>query len=223
MGAAERVGARLIRLSELSLSSWPPERRIMAALTGYFDDSRTDGLIFTVAGYVGGQRHWEIFDDLWPAVLARFEVPYFHMKEFGDPDGPYRKWLPYPDHRKEISSFLGALARAISGARLKGFGSIIRLKDLARFNKEKRLALEPYALAVYGSMIWIGKQNPSDVISLIFDRIEQVSSRLEKATEYADSDIYYAGVCDRIQLIPLNKSLGAHDVPALQAQGCSVL
>ena len=49
----------------------------MAALTGgYFDDSRTDGLIFTVAGYVGGQRR-EIFDDLWPAVLARFEFCIF--------------------------------------------------------------------------------------------------------------------------------------------------
>jgi hypothetical protein len=62
--AAKRIGAQ-IRISELAIHSSPPGTRIMAALTGYFDDSRTEGLIFTLAGYVGGERHWEMFQDQW--------------------------------------------------------------------------------------------------------------------------------------------------------------
>jgi hypothetical protein len=41
----------------------------MAVLTGYFDDSQTDGLIFTLAGYVGGERHWEVFQEQWNRAL----------------------------------------------------------------------------------------------------------------------------------------------------------
>jgi hypothetical protein len=189
----------------------------MAAITGYFDDSRTDGLLLTLAGYVGGERHWEVFQEQWSAVLDRFEVPYFHMKEFGDPDGPYKKWLPAKDHQKEIASFFAALARAIGRSQLKGFGSVVRLKDLERFNREHNLELEAYPLAAYGNMLWLGKQNPQTVISAVFDRIEQISSKLERAEIYAKSDNYYPGVCDLIQPIPLNKSLTFRNVRPLQA------
>jgi hypothetical protein len=51
-------------------------------------------------------------------------VPYFHIKEFWDPDGVYKKWLPTKDHYEEITSFMAGLARAIGRSRLKGFGSI---------------------------------------------------------------------------------------------------
>src|SRR5262249_45367653 len=115
------------------------------------------------------------------------------------------------------ASFLGALARAISRSQLKGFGSIVRIKDLDRFNRENQLRLEPYPLAVYGCMLWIGKQNPDAVVSAVFDHIERVSSKLKRADIYAKSDTYYAGVTDRIQPIPLNKRLTFRDVPAIQA------
>ena len=92
----------------------------------------------TLAGYVGGEPHWEVFEEQWAAVLDRFEVPYFHMKEFGDPNGVYQKWLPAKDHYEEIKVFMAGLARAIGRSQLKGFGSILRLNDLDRFNAEKR-------------------------------------------------------------------------------------
>ena len=189
----------------------------MAALTGYFDDSRTDGLIMTVAGYIGSDPQWNVFQSQWSLVLDAFQLPYFHMKEFGDPDGPYKKWLPYQDHQAEIAAFFRALAAVSFNSQLRGFGSIVRVKDLERFNRDHGAALEAYPMAVYGCMLWIGKANPDAVISLIFDKIEQVSSKLDKATEYARSDTYYIGVTDKIQPIPLNKGITFRNVPALQA------
>jgi hypothetical protein len=188
----------------------------MAALTGYFDDSG-DGKVLTLVGYVGGERHWEMFEEQWAAVLDRFEVPYFHMREFGDPEGVYKKWLPTKDHYKEIALFKAGLARAIGRSQLKGFGSILRLNDLDRFNAEKGLSLEPYPLAAYANMIWIGNANPKSAINLIFDRTEHVSSKLKKAKRYADSDTYYPGVTDLIQPYPLNKGLTWRNVRPLQA------
>lgn len=189
----------------------------MAALTGYFDDSRTDGLVLTLAGYVGEEWQWSSFEERWQAALDRHDVPYFHMKEFCDPNGPYKKWLPPEEHQREIARFLGSLARTIRVSRLKGFGSIVRLKDLDRFNTEHNQVLEPYPLAAYGCMLWIGKQNPNSVVSAIFDRVEQVSSKLEKAQVYARSDTYYPGVTDLVQPIPLNKALTFRNVRPLQA------
>jgi hypothetical protein len=70
------MSAAQIRITELAIHSWPPGSRIMAVLTGYFDDSRTDGLIFTLAGYVGGERHWEVFQEQWHRALDLHEAPY---------------------------------------------------------------------------------------------------------------------------------------------------
>lgn len=218
MNAAERIGAPAqIRLSELAIHAGPPGCRIMAALSGYFDDSRTDGLVLTIAGYLGEEWQWNTFEERWQADLDRNGVPYFHMKEFCDPDGPYKKWLPAEKHQSEISQFFGALARTIKLSRLKGFGSIVRLKDLERFNEKHNQTLEPYPLAVYGCMIWIGKCNPQSIVSAIFDRVEQVSSKLAKAQVYAESDTYYQGVTDLIQPIPLNRALTWRNVRPLQA------
>jgi hypothetical protein len=206
--AAERFGAQAqIRLAELAISRKPPGFKIMAAMTGHFDDSRTEGLVLTVSGFVGGERHWEKFERDWKAFLERHGVPYFHMKEFGRTNGPYKKWLPAQDHIEEIAAFFSDLVKVIRECRLKWFGSTIRIKDLERFNKEKRLSIEPYSLAVYACMLEVGRQNPDEIVDLFFDRIEKVHSRLEKAEEYAKSDKYHLGVTDLVQPHPLNRAI----------------
>jgi hypothetical protein len=46
----------------------------MATLKGYADDSRP-GSIWVVAGYLGADHKWEAFDERWPKLLDKHQVP----------------------------------------------------------------------------------------------------------------------------------------------------
>ena len=55
----------------------------MLAFNAYFDASHHDEPKATVvAGYAAPLRLWESFEIDWRLALARYCVPYFHMKEF---------------------------------------------------------------------------------------------------------------------------------------------
>ena len=89
----------------------------MAIIKGWFDDSRREG-VWAVGGYAGADHRWEYFDERWPLVLAKHDVPYLHMKEAGDPNGVYAKWHPSKDHQLEWSAFLADAADVIHESRL---------------------------------------------------------------------------------------------------------
>jgi hypothetical protein len=209
-----------IRLSQLSVFGRPrPKGAVMAALIkGWLDDSRR-GQIWAVGGYIGGDHRWENFDAFWPMALANHDVPYFHMKEIGDPHGVYAKFHPPQEHREELADFFGGLAKVIGESRLVGISSIVRQSDLDRFNREFEQSLEPYPLAAYGCMLLAARENLEGIpIELVFDNVEKVHSKLGKAREYADSDkIYEPGICDQTVTTPLSKGLTWREVPALQA------
>jgi hypothetical protein len=209
------MSAAVIELSELCIHGGIGPR-IMAAVTGYFDDSRTNGRLLTIAGFVGDEYQWKMFGKLWNDILNIYGVPYSHMKELGDPEGPYKKWHPLWMHQEDIESFLNLLAWAIGNSRIVGFGSTVYLDDLQRVQADNGITIEPYALAAYGCARWVGREYRNDIASLVFDRCDKVSKRLEIATQYADS-ARDSSITERLQLIPLHKSLTARDVHAMQA------
>jgi hypothetical protein len=185
--------------------------------SGYFDDSRTDGKVCTVAGLVGSPVQWEQFESRWTLVLDRHGVPYVHMKEMADPSGPFKKWLPPQEHRDEIKGFFSDIAIILNECRFSAFGATVRIRDLQRFNAERGLELDTYALGVYGCMLHVRQNHPNTVIKLFFDRIEKVTSRLDKAQQYAEADGYYVGVTDSIQPIPLQRGFTFREVRPMQA------
>ena len=81
--------------------------------TGYFDDSRKDNCVFTVAGLLGNALQWQQFEEAWSILLDRHGVPYVHMKEMMRLSGPYAKWLPPEDHRKEWEDFFSDIVKII--------------------------------------------------------------------------------------------------------------
>ncbi|MBR1217644.1 hypothetical protein JQ557_06570 [Bradyrhizobium sp. U87765 SZCCT0131] len=186
---------------------------------GYFDDSQTNGEVWAIGGYVGSFYQWKAFQQLWPEVLAKHGVPYFHMREMQKPNGVYAKWYPEKEHRQEVASFMGDLAEAIKESNLAGFGCLVRLKDLERFNVEKSLKLEPYALAAYGCMVLVGKDYCGHTTELIFDHVEKVQKKLDTAQKYAESDSFNGaqGIFDQLAANGLPEQLTFKDVPALQA------
>lgn len=189
----------------------------MAAIKGWMDDSRR-GPIWCVGGYLGGEHHWEYFEERWAQALKTATVPYFHMKETASPTGIYAKWHPPQDHQIEWADFLSSLARVISDSHIFGVLSVVRGHDLDRFNAERKLALEPYPLAAYGCMLLAARQNiPGLSVELIFDRVEKVERKLAVARDYAESDSYWKGECDAVKVMGLDKITRLIDLQPMQA------
>jgi hypothetical protein len=190
----------------------------MAMLKGYADDSRPNDRIWAVGGYLGHDLQWDAFEAAWPKMLAKHDVPYFHMREFGKPTGVYQKWWPPKDHHGEIAAFFADIVEVISHCWLRPYWSITRVNDLARFNAQNGLALEAYPLAAYGCMLGVGKDHLSGVTAeIVFDHVEKVSSKLATAAEYAENDTYYDTIHKMIVPVPLNRQLTFKDVMPLQA------
>jgi hypothetical protein len=205
-----------IQFSSMSMFIKSPRPSSMAALKGYADDSQRTGRIWTIAGYIGDDRKWDEFENQWMIVLAKHDVPYFHKKEFGQPNGVYAKWYPMEDHYEEIAAFYRDLTQIIIDCWLSPFFSTVRIDDLERFNAETGQKLEPYPLAAYGCMLGIAKEY-DHISEVFFDRVEKVISKLGKAEAYAESDRLYWKSLERVGLIGLQKAVTFRELLPLQA------
>jgi hypothetical protein len=188
--------------------------RTLLVIKGYFDDSQTEGKVWALAGYVGDQHHWDKFETGWTRALAKHCVPYFHMREMADPKGVYKKWHPVKEYQTEVADFFKDLIQAIKESNISGFGSLVRIADLGRFNSETGLKLEPYPLAAYGCAALIAEDYSHLPVKLMFDRVERVSSKLERAMEYVKSDTCYDGF-ERFVLAPLPDHRSSQEKTAL--------
>lgn len=185
-------------------------------IKGTLDDSQRKGL-WAIAGFVGFVDQWEDFEVAWQLLLDTHGVPYLHMKEMADPNGVYKKWHPPQEHYEEMAAFFSDVAKTIGQCGFEGFGAITRVCDLEKFNAERKLDLQPYPLAAFGTLIALWNRHPHEPVELFFDHVEKVPSKLCKAKEYADTDREYAGDFDLVQMIPVNKAYTFKDVRAIQA------
>jgi hypothetical protein len=187
-------------------------------IKGYIDDSRAgDDHLWSLGGFVGFVDQWEDFERDWHLLLDTHEIPYLHMREFQKPKGIYAKWWPAKEHYAELASLFEDVAKVIGRNRPEGFGGMTRCSDLKKFNEANGLALEPYPLAAYGSLIGLWNRHAREPIEVVFDHVEQVQSKLASAKSLADSDRYYSDDLDNIQMIPLNKAWSAKNIAPLQA------
>jgi Protein of unknown function (DUF3800) len=206
-----------IRFVELGISRLHGEKKIMAIISGYFDDSSKDDYVMVLAGLIGDANQWEHFENKWADLLSRHKVPYLHMKEMMSPKGPFAKWLPHEEHRDEVRSFFVDVVAAINSSSLQSYSTIVRLLYLDKFNKKIGLKLKAHPLAVYGCMALIHKAYPGQIISLVFDRIEKIDNSIKTAKKYAAGDSTFRGMLDHIIPIPLPKICTAKDVRPIQA------
>jgi hypothetical protein len=73
-------------------------------LTCYLDEA--GGVVDTstvVAGFVSTVALWEQFEIDWKLLLASYKLPYFHMKEFSQSTGPFKKWKDAKGTRARFS------------------------------------------------------------------------------------------------------------------------
>ncbi len=68
--------------------------RTIIVLVTYLDDSGTDwdSPVVTMAGYVAGFAEWQRFESGTDGVFDRYEIPFFHSKEFHDTKCQFSGW-----------------------------------------------------------------------------------------------------------------------------------
>ena len=193
----------------------------MVSLCAYMDDSKGEGAdaYLTLAGYLAPPATWDAFPPRWQAALDQADVPYLHIKEFGSPNGVYAKWYADNGEADKIAFFRSLIA-VIEESKLSPIGETMRLGDIARFNRDFGLNLDPYSLALYLGLIELSLMYPMAEVEIVLDRIPDAHSKIALARQYIRSDQYYksAGkIIDRWKIAPLDKKLSFRNVLPLQA------
>jgi hypothetical protein len=127
-------------------------------------------------------------DSLGTKPCVAMVFPWLHMREMGKLDGHYAKWQPRDQHGAEIAAFFKDVTSIIHDCGLIGVYSIVRQADIEQINSESMLQLEPYALAAHSCMFLTNWFHPMQVVEMVFDHRDRVTSQLGFASDYARTD-----------------------------------
>jgi hypothetical protein len=83
-------------------------------------------------------------------------------------------------------------------------GASVNIHDLRQFSQDEAVDLDPYAFALYATIIELRKSEPSSEIKLIVDRLNSARSKIKTAEHYARTDSVDLKV-DAIEVRPLSK------------------
>src|SRR5215469_10773364 len=208
------------RLSDLSALVQRPDNWLMAVLRGYCDNSgdQSDSSqkCVSIGVYVGTEEQWNYFESHWDMALRKFDLPYLHMKEFGEPSGIYSQLKKSPD---DVAKFLSSLVKVIEDAKLTSFGASVLLDGLDRFNNDNGLILDAYALSLYECWGEIGFWFRDQVVEIFADRFDDVNDKIATADQYLRSNVHRKNydVLEYVSVSALSRKLNARNTPAIQA------
>src|SRR5690348_1890852 len=119
-------------------------------LACYFDASYDQPTTVTVvSGWIGTVHAWERFDTDWKILLASFDVPYFHMREFAHSRGAFEEGWKGEENKRAL--FLSRAADIIRTSALYGLGCIVDHAGFGNVSKAtsklRAIVGNPYALA----------------------------------------------------------------------------
>ena len=125
-------------------------------LTAYFDEAMEKDFT-VVCGWVSDVNGWEGFEVDWNLFLIKYDVPYFHMKEFAHSMGPFAKFKDNSTRRRQ---FLVDAWDIIRSRTLRGFVSGIQEVLFNRVNRSYCLTEtfpSCYALIGREAMDWANR------------------------------------------------------------------
>ncbi|MGA9566549.1 MAG: hypothetical protein WBS19_13565 [Candidatus Korobacteraceae bacterium] len=109
---------------------------LFAMFTPYFDSSHSGSGkgIWVVSGWLSTVEQWERFTVDWKLVLAKYDVPYFHMKEFAHSVDAYANGWKGEDTKR--ANFIRSLLSVIKDYARASFSSMIESRVFAEVDKE---------------------------------------------------------------------------------------
>jgi hypothetical protein len=101
----------------------------------------------SVGGYISPQKAWAEFEVLWQYILYRYGIREFHMNEYAQSTGEFKKWKN--DATKRMH-FMVSVTDAVNSLMMQSVGMSLHLEAYDKFN-ERFLLQEtigsPYAVA----------------------------------------------------------------------------
>jgi hypothetical protein len=134
------------------------------------DEAGGDDEGFTVVcGWVSTVALWEQFEIDWKLFLASYKVDYFHMKEFSQSKGQFKKWK---DKRLIRDRFMGDAAQIImervqSGILCNVHHTIFDRTDTS--HELRRTLSSPYAMAGRACVAQVDKDTGRKDVEYIFE------------------------------------------------------
>jgi hypothetical protein len=126
-----------------------------------------------VSGWLSEKLQWELFDIDWRLLLAKYDVPYFHMREFAHSVGPFESWKGNEGQR---ANFLRLAVETIANRVHQGFACAIDHAIYAEVDTQYRLSEatgNPYAHAARDCMahanIWLRKSQRGIPVDYVFE------------------------------------------------------
>ncbi len=162
----------------------------LGGYTAYFDASKPKTRMM-VAGFVSTLAEWAQFEIAWRLILAKHDVPYFHMKEFNAHQGAFRhpKWQS--NHYR--NGFMDELITCVLGWTAACIGSGMRQELFDEYNVKYELDKRFNAYAICGRdcaaqvRSYIRKEINSDLpIAFIFDRGDEGQGFLKAEMEASE-------------------------------------
>jgi hypothetical protein len=112
---------------------------LFAMLTCYFDEAGGSDIGYTVvAGWAASVEQWDRFEADWRIFLAKYDVSHFHMKQYAQSSGPFRKWKggQWEGTRK---NFMRDAAHIILSNAQRGFISLVPHESFAEIDRRYKL------------------------------------------------------------------------------------
>jgi hypothetical protein len=150
-------------------AGYSPEREFLM-LTCYMDEAGGDDDGFTVmCGWISTVARWEQFEIDWRLFLASYDVSHFHMKEFSQSKGPFKKWKDSKGIRAHfLRDAADIILSNVQGGILVNVHHTI-FKDANRRVMLKETLSSPYALAGRACVAQVDKHTGRKDVQYIFE------------------------------------------------------
>lgn len=131
--------------------------KLLLVLQTYCDESgiHRDSPVCVVAGFIGEARDWVALSGDWSRILADFELPELHAKDFFARDSTRRRVKPVRDWSDERADrFLDTLLAPVLDAPIEFVGISVHVADFLSLTENQR--------RLFTGGIWVGNERASD-------------------------------------------------------------
>jgi hypothetical protein len=148
---------------------WPArENRPFVVLEAYIDDSKTDGQVLVMSGYLASAERWALFSDEWRALLDELGLPRFKMSQL--------KW----SQPNKADEYAERFYRIIEAHAVYNVSSIVELQVFQSACDEMKMPSRyksPYFLAFWAIVDGLAKKTNLAVrgpVNFIFDKQDEI-------------------------------------------------